>query len=299
MPTLLNRQKALLGYIYIAGRIKSRTTLLKSFFLLCKEELPRYNRTLYDFFPYKFGPFSITLLKFDLKRLVKIGLVSENSYRVVNKKHTKEILAQLDSTTLEALRRTYKKYGAMSTQEIKSYVYQNYPYFAIRNIKNPEEYSKYDPANDPVLDEPKIFTIGYEGRSLENFLNELIVNNIKVLVDIRSNPRSMKYGFSGSVLKHYVEGVGVKYLSAPELGIEGKYRKHLLTENDYIRLFEFYEREILPRQTEKIKMLKNLIVHQNRIALMCFEREQERCHRGIASKYLSSNCNNFYGVLHI
>ncbi|WP_348602891.1 DUF488 family protein [Bartonella tribocorum] len=40
------------------------------------------------------------------------------------------------------------------------------------------------------------FTIGYEGKSLENYLNCLLENNIKILCDVRKNPISRKYGFS-------------------------------------------------------------------------------------------------------
>jgi hypothetical protein len=45
-----------------------------------------------------------------------------------------------------------------------------------------------------------IVTIGYEGRSLEAFLNLLLQNSVTLLCDVRRNPLSRKYGFSKSTL---------------------------------------------------------------------------------------------------
>ena len=41
-----------------------------------------------------------------------------------------------------------------------------------------------------------LFTVGYEGRTLDAYLDLLIRNNVKILCDVRKNPFSMKYGFS-------------------------------------------------------------------------------------------------------
>jgi len=50
-----------------------------------------------------------------------------------------------------------------------------------------------------------LFTIGYEGISLEEYFNRLIKNDVKVLVDVRNNPLSMKFGFSKTQLKRFCE----------------------------------------------------------------------------------------------
>ncbi len=48
---------------------------------------------------------------------------------------------------------------------------------------------------------PAVFSIGYEGLTIDSFLNKLIANNIIVVVDVRNNPQSMKYEFSKKSLK--------------------------------------------------------------------------------------------------
>ncbi len=296
---LLNRQKALLNYISISGEIKSKTLLVKTFFLLCEEELKPRVCSLYDFFPYKYGPFSFSLMKLDLQKLIKEGIISDLPYRVIDKKRADKIIDGLDDAMSSALERIHSTYGKMSVTKIKDYVYARYPYFAIHNENNPEAYLPHDPANSPLLQEARIFTLGYEGRSLDGFLNTLIANNVKALVDIRNNPVSMKYGFSGRLLKHYVEETGIKYISIPELGIESRHRKNLDNQEDYINLFKTYENEILPQRNDKMVLLKNLIMQEKRIALMCFEKDARMCHRGIASRYLQSYCGNKYGLSHL
>ena len=82
----------------------------------------------------------------------------------------------------------------------------------------------------------------------------------------------MKYGFTGRLLKHYVEETGIKYISIPELGIESWHRKNLDKQDDYTTLFKIYESEILPQRNDKMVLLKNLIAQEKRIALMCFEK---------------------------
>lgn len=296
---LLNRQKALLNYISTSGEIKSKTLLVKAFFLLCEEELKPRGCSLYDFFPYKYGPYSFSLMKLDIQKLINEGIISDLPYCIIDKRRANEIIGGLDSAMSSALKKIHNKYDKMSAAKIKDYVYARYPYFAIHNDNNPRAYAPYDPANSLLFQEARIFTIGYEGRSLDAFLNTLIANNVKALVDIRNNPVSMKYGFSGRSLKHYVEETGIKYISILELGIERRHRKNLDNQEDYINLFKMYESEILPQRNDKMALLKNLIEQEKRIALMCFEKDARMCHRGIASRYLQNYCGYKYGLSHL
>lgn len=59
---------------------------------------------------------------------------------------------------------------------------------------------------------PRLFTLRYEGLSLEQYFNRLINNAVSVLCDVRRNAMSMKYGFSKRTLEQACEGVGVTYV---------------------------------------------------------------------------------------
>ncbi|WP_375627098.1 DUF488 family protein [Bartonella sp. MU37NMGALS] len=73
------------------------------------------------------------------------------------------------------------------------------------------------------------FTIGYEGKSLENYLKSLIENNIKTLCDVRKNPISRKHGFSKRQLEKAVSNIDIEYMHMPELGIASEKRRNLKT----------------------------------------------------------------------
>lgn len=55
---------------------------------------------------------------------------------------------------------------------------------------------------------------------LEQYLNKLIENDVKVLCDVRRNPISMKFGFSKHQLIKACNGVGIEYKHIPEVGID-------------------------------------------------------------------------------
>ncbi|WP_375634695.1 MULTISPECIES: DUF488 family protein [unclassified Bartonella] len=57
------------------------------------------------------------------------------------------------------------------------------------------------------------FTIGYERKSFEDYFNQLIKNNIKLLYDIRKNPISRKYGFSKRQLEKVVNNIDIEYMA--------------------------------------------------------------------------------------
>jgi len=57
-----------------------------------------------------------------------------------------------------------------------------------------------------------IYTIGYEERTLEEFIEQLKLFNISTLVDIRENPFSRKKGFSKNALAQSLEENGIEYL---------------------------------------------------------------------------------------
>ncbi|MGY9014452.1 MAG: DUF488 family protein [Rhodospirillales bacterium] len=60
----------------------------------------------------------------------------------------------------------------------------------------------------PTAASARLFTIGYEGKTLERFLNQLVQHRIRVLCDVHRNPVSMKFGFSKNRLRKAVNAMG-------------------------------------------------------------------------------------------
>jgi uncharacterized protein (DUF488 family) len=135
-------------------------------------------------------------------------------------------------------------------------------------------------------DRTGIYTIGYEGLSIDEFFMKLIQEQIEVLVDVRHNPWSMKYGFTKNILQSLCSNLGIEYQNIQELGIPGGFRKDLKTKQDYEALFIRYEKYLANKQNALV-MLYN-ISHEKRIALVCFEKDPDFCHRSVIAKELNN-----------
>jgi uncharacterized protein (DUF488 family) len=137
----------------------------------------------------------------------------------------------------------------------------------------------------------KVWTIGYEGRALPEFLELLREAGITALADVRRTPLSRKKGFSKGTLKKALEEVDIRYEPLPELGIAPERRKAVRTPAQREALFEAYERE-LPRQKEALDRLRALIRGGERVALLCFERDPADCHRSRLARGLSAQAQD-------
>ncbi len=272
---MLYRRKVILALIEIMGGDIPRTDFQKYLFLL-SELQPEKS---FEFVPYKFGSFSFS--SYVDKRVMTEAqlLTNSESWKKVGGKNYFDSLRADDKKGLLTLK---KEFGAMRGNELLRFVYLRYPYYAINSeiaakILSEPEQKRIDLAR-PEASDPALFTIGYEGRSPEGFLNVLIHNSVKLLVDVRRNALSMKYGFSGRTLSSLCNDVGIKYVHIPELGIASEFRKNLVTQSDYDNLFRQYENE-LKGKTTFLDQIRDLIKINRRVAITCFERDHRSCHR--------------------
>jgi hypothetical protein len=212
-------------------------------------------------------------------------------------------LLSLREKDRQAIRFIKMQYGNKNADELIKYTYIKYPYFAINSSIACErltgnEYQKVLETR-PKSDKTILYTIGYEGISLEEYLNKLIINDIKVLCDVRRNSVSMKYGFSKSQLEKACVGVGIKYIHMPELGIESDKRQVLNTQSDYDMLFITYRHEVLTQTTDIQEKLLGLLMDNQRIALSCFEANICQCHRKHLAEAIARLPGFSYELRHI
>ena len=144
-----------------------------------------------------------------------------------------------------------------------------------------------------------MFTIGYEGISLEKYLQKLVQNNVKILVDVRKNPLSMKFGFSKTLLKRYSNSLGIEYLHIPEVGINSDKRQVLESQADYDRLFDDYRKTTLSETSAHQKQILDLLKKHKRVALTCFEAEPCQCHRSHLAASISKSPEFQYSLIHL
>jgi uncharacterized protein (DUF488 family) len=255
----------------------------------------------YHFVPYKFGCFSFQA-NADLSTMVKYGQIGElgKSWQKTDKA---DYLSEVEESDRRAMRNIKTLYGGKTKDELIRITYIKYPYFAL-NSSIAHEVLSTDEYKSVTLTRAKfnntvLFTIGYEGISLEEYLNKLIINGINVLCDVRKNPLSMKYGFSKSQLQNACEGVGIKYVHSPDLGIDSDKRQELNSQSDYDKLFRLYRKDILsktiPQQNDLLELLKT----NKRIALTCFEANINQCHRKHLAETISKLPGFDYELKHI
>ena len=143
-------------------------------------------------------------------------------------------------------------------------------------------------------DSSMLFTIGYEGLSLEAYINKLIINDIRLLCDVRKNAYSQKYGFCKAQLETACRGVDIKYIHVPQLGINSDQRQDLRSQKDYDILFDIYERTTLKENADALNYVSGLIDSEKRVALTCFEKDPKQCHRSRVAKALMALPNKDY-----
>ena len=278
------RRKVLLGLLELFGGKLSKMELQKLLFLVTRHQL----LPSFDFLPYHYGCYSYQAT-WDANSLVKYGYLQEHENHYELTKPT-ACLAELkpdDKSALHHILRTYQHY---EVDDLVKETYLKYPYYAIKSriaarVLSATEFQQVL-NQTPTKSSPALFTLGYEGLSIEKYFNKLIINNVHVLCDVRRNPLSQKVGFSKGTLQKVCDALGIVYVHIPGLGIDGSKRQALHTQRDYDELFADYELNHLVHQDAGLTKITQLLGTYNRIALTCFEAAHCQCHRGRVAKAL-------------
>ena len=283
------RRKIILALLQMFDGRLEKIRLQKLLFLFAT----RQGKAEYDFIPYKFGCFSYSA-NADMTAMVARGFLNEDE-TTFEKKDNTDYLKQLKPDDLKLLQEVKTNYGKMSAAALMKHTYINFPFYATQseaagNMLSNEEFEKVTQAK-PKGNKTVLYTIGYEGISLEEYLVRLLKNDVKVLVDVRNNPMSMKYGFSKSQLKKYCASLGIGYVHIPEVGIQSDQRQQLHTQSDYDKLFAIYREHNLTKTTAYQNEILQLLKQHKRIALTCFEANICQCHR----KHLAEAIENLPG----
>jgi len=231
----------------------------------------------FDFFPYRYGPYS-WLVQRTLDSLYQDGSVAGAKPSIVNHEHALQDYAVLPPTVRSAIGRTVKLMAKRSDDDVLKLVYQRFPEFTLMSCLT--SHSKRTAALEVI------FSLGYEGVSIDRFLNTVVQAGILRLVDVRRNPISRRFGFSKTRLSEYCGKIGVEYVHLPELGIASDERMALNGPKSYQRLFDRYETEMLPGQAPVLDRAVAL-VKEKASALLCFEADVMCCHRGRLAAYLT------------
>jgi len=275
---VLHRQRALLAILQQVGGQASTLQMMKWAFLLGQETPYRGGKTFYQFIPYRFGPYSFTLNR-ETDTLICNGFVK----KVDKKTWELTALGREQSVNLpkelgQDVETIIQQYGNLSGSDLIETVYARYPWFTV-NSDFPEKRREQRPVAAKV-----IYTAGYEGKTVDEFLNLLMRSGIRRLIDVRYNPVSRRYGFHKSTLKKLCDSLEIDYQHLPNLGIPGSARANLNSIDSYFLLYNEYRCGLVDRGEDLQKAIS--LLKSEPSVLVCMEAKPECCHRSVLAKHL-------------
>ncbi len=141
-----------------------------------------------------------------------------------------------------------------------------------------------------------LLTVGYEGRTAGELVAVLADARVDVLVDVRLTPLSRKPGLSKRQLADALAAAGVEYLHLPALGNPRDNRKAFRLGDSRSRA-RFRASLRTPQARAALDEIRSR-VQEERVALLCFERQPDCCHRQLVSDDLVRHDPGL-GVLHL
>jgi uncharacterized protein (DUF488 family) len=124
----------------------------------------------------------------------------------------------------------------------------------------------------------KIFTIGYEGATVPEFIGALTAAGVERVLDVRALPLSRRPGFSKSALRAALEQAGIEYIHLKALGTpaDGRAAARAGRHADLERIYAG-QLELPEAMAQSAQMLD--LAWERPTALLCMEREPAHCHR--------------------
>lgn len=138
----------------------------------------------------------------------------------------------------------------------------------------------------------ELFTIGFAGKSAEQFFTSLVKHGVRKVIDIRLNNVSQLAGFTKkNDLKYFLKVIcDIEYQYLPQLTAS----KELLQayRNEKLPWAE-YEKTYL-QLLEDRQVLKSLKPEDfDKACLLCSEEKPDHCHRRLAAEYFQKNWLDF------
>lgn len=124
-----------------------------------------------------------------------------------------------------------------------------------------------------------LFTIGYEQAKPAAVLGELKRAKVDTLVDTRAVAASRRPGFSKRQLAASLDEQGIAYIHLQKLGTPAEGRQAARA-GDRDTLWRIYDAHIKkPEPQAALGELAGLIKSGKRVALLCYCRDPDTCHR--------------------
>ena len=297
---MLTRRKMLLSMLDAIGP-SSSLRIQKMMFLYCMS-LGNDSFSPYQFFPNIRGAYSLSL-RDDYHAMLSKGLLDfiDNKYSISDAGKSENYEISMESQ--EKFNRMAKLFASFDDNELTGFTYKVRPEYAVRSqildtLTLPQKF--YDSLEREktsiAASEKALYTIGYEGKSIDQFLKSLISHDIKLLVDVRKNAFSMRYEYNKGYLTKALDEAGIMYMHCSAVGIESCKRSELLPYGQREELFAWYCAAVLPLNHSFVHFVAEQMVNGN-VALMCYEKNPEDCHRSHLASFCLENVPSIRKVI--
>jgi uncharacterized protein (DUF488 family) len=128
-----------------------------------------------------------------------------------------------------------------------------------------------------------LYTIGYEGKTLDEFLGELQEAKVELLIDVRAVAASRRPGFSKTALSGALAERGIDYLHLRPLGTPAAGRQAARAGRT-AEMRAIYADQLETPEAELAMVRALAEAGGRRAALLCFEREAGGCHRSMLAE---------------
>jgi uncharacterized protein (DUF488 family) len=126
----------------------------------------------------------------------------------------------------------------------------------------------------------RVYSLGYQGVSLDRYVEVLKSRGITMVVDVRETPWSYKRGFSRKPLTERLNMEGISYVHVKSAGNPSRNRKMGLPQEEVIALYKKH----LADNPSCLSEIHTLIAGASKsggACLLCFEEKPQDCHRKV------------------
>ena len=134
----------------------------------------------------------------------------------------------------------------------------------------------------------RIFTIGYEGVTVGEFIAALREAGVERIIDVRAVANSRRPGFSKTPLSNALREAGIDYVHLRALGTpaDGRAAARAHRDADLKRIYAG-QLELPEAIAQSAQMLE--LAREKLSALLCMERDPKHCHRTLLVRSVAPN----------
>ena len=133
----------------------------------------------------------------------------------------------------------------------------------------------------------RLSTIGYEKKTVDEFLAELNDARVELVIDVRAVAASRRPGFSKTAMAAALKERGIDYLHLRALGTP-KAGREAARKGQIAEMRAIFEGQLETPEAELAMEQADAAARERHAALLCFEADAGGCHRAMVAERLAA-----------